>query len=377
MLLAATVLVDGEGSLHKLAKVIFKVDGFVRLVRGEEVACREPQLTRSLIPRKDHARDVFVHGGVEVVEDGVVGGGPLSVGGGGGDRAVDMAEVAGAAERSSHVDAPLGVVPGGEGEDDGAGVMRGTADGDEGGGRSSRRGGGGPVGDGGEHHGSGSSTTGNITSFKDSYPYDKFSPNVDIRFADIGDNVNTNDQAAHRGQSSGPIANCIGTGCSSLGYGAMQELGPFRVSQDNKTLTKNLNAWNTVANVLFLESPAGVGYSYSNTSSDYELSGDQRTADDAYIFLLNWLERFPEYKDRAFYISGESFAGHYVPELAATILLHNTYNNRTIVNLKGVLSLPESEMYAYISNGTSDMRCADALPCHAGSFLCSIASMSR
>ncbi|KAM0881651.1 hypothetical protein ACQ4PT_032812 [Festuca glaucescens] len=128
-----------------------------------------------------------------------------------------------------------------------------------------------------------------------------------------------------------------GPGCSSLGYGAMQELGPFRVSQDNKTLTKNLNAWNTVANVLFLESPAGVGYSYSNTSSDYDLSGDQRTADDAYIFLLNWLERFPEFKDRAFYISGESFAGHYVPELAATILLHNTYNNRTIVNLKGVL----------------------------------------
>ena len=74
-----------------------------------------------------------------------------------------------------------------------------------------------------------------------------------------------------------------------------------------------------VANVIFLESPAGVGYSYSNTSSDYDLSGDERTADDAYVFLVKWLERFPEYKDRTFYISGESYAGHYVPELAATI----------------------------------------------------------
>ncbi|XP_047049506.1 serine carboxypeptidase 1-like [Lolium rigidum] len=128
-----------------------------------------------------------------------------------------------------------------------------------------------------------------------------------------------------------------GPGCSSLGYGAMQELGPFRVSEDNKTLTRNVNAWNNVANVIFLESPAGVGFSYSNTSSDYNLSGDERTADDAYVFLVKWLERFPEYKGRAFYISGESFAGHYVPELAATILLHNTYNNRTIVNLQGVL----------------------------------------
>lgn len=89
--------------------------------------------------------------------------------------------------------------------------------------------------------------------------------------------------------------------------------------------------------MIFLESPAGVGFSYSNTSSDYEESGDSRTADDAYVFLVNWLERFPEYKTRAFYISGESYAGHYVPQLAATILSHNLYSNRTIVNLQGIL----------------------------------------
>jgi serine carboxypeptidase-like clade 2 len=106
-----------------------------------------------------------------------------------------------------------------------------------------------------------------------------------------------------------------------------------------------------VANVIFLESPAGVGFSYSNTSSDYDLSGDQRTAEDAYIFLLNWLQRFPEYKGRAFYISGESFAGHYVPELAATILLHNAYNNRTIVNLKGVL-VPTSNLQVVLIGNT-------------------------
>ncbi|KAL6846446.1 hypothetical protein ACP4OV_023894 [Aristida adscensionis] len=117
----------------------------------------------------------------------------------------------------------------------------------------------------------------------------------------------------------------------------MQELGPFRVNSDNKTLSLNKHAWNNVANVIFLESPAGVGFSYSNTSSDYDSSGDQRTADDAYLFLVNWLDRFPEYKSQPFYISGESFAGHYVPELAATILLHNTYKRGTIINLRGIL----------------------------------------
>jgi len=92
-----------------------------------------------------------------------------------------------------------------------------------------------------------------------------------------------------------------------------------------------------VANVIFLESPAGVGYSYSNTSSDYDRSGDQRTANDAYLFLVNWLERFPEYKSHPFYISGESYAGHYVPELAATILIQNSYNSKTAINLRGIL----------------------------------------
>lgn len=127
-----------------------------------------------------------------------------------------------------------------------------------------------------------------------------------------------------------------GPGCSSFGYGAMEELGPFRVMSDGKTLDKNPFAWNNVANVLFLESPAGVGFSYSNTTSDYAKSGDQRTADDSYVFLINWLQRFPEYKGRDFYISGESYAGHYVPQLAHTILRHNKLSGSKI-NLRGIM----------------------------------------
>ncbi|KAG8063203.1 hypothetical protein GUJ93_ZPchr0003g17312 [Zizania palustris] len=123
-----------------------------------------------------------------------------------------------------------------------------------------------------------------------------------------------------------------GPGCSSLGDGAMLEIGPFFVNSDNKTLSINRYAWNNVANMLFLESPAGVGFSYSNTTSDYNNTGDRSTAADAYIFLTNWFEKFPEYKGRSFFITGESYGGHYIPQLANTILS----NNITIINLKGV-----------------------------------------
>ncbi|KAF6136388.1 hypothetical protein GIB67_036266 [Kingdonia uniflora] len=128
-----------------------------------------------------------------------------------------------------------------------------------------------------------------------------------------------------------------GPGCSSMAYGAMEELGPFRVHSDGKTLYRNQYAWNKVANVLFLESPAGVGFSYSNTTTDYVDIGDKKTAADNYVFLRNWLERFPEYKDRDFYISGESYAGHYVPQLAHTILQHNKRAGKNIINLKGII----------------------------------------
>lgn len=127
-----------------------------------------------------------------------------------------------------------------------------------------------------------------------------------------------------------------GPGCSSLGYGAMEELGPFRVNKDGKTLSLNPYAWNNVANVLFLESPAGVGFSYSNTTSDYKTSGDKKTKVDTYTFLVNWLERFPQYKTSDFFITGESYAGHYVPDLAQLILSNNKITNQTVINLRGI-----------------------------------------
>ena len=64
-----------------------------------------------------------------------------------------------------------------------------------------------------------------------------------------------------------------------------------------------------MANILFCDSLAGVGFLYSNKTTDLYTFGDQRTAEDAYAFLVKWFERFLQYKHREFYIAGESYAG--------------------------------------------------------------------
>ncbi|KAI3801698.1 hypothetical protein L1987_29810 [Smallanthus sonchifolius] len=128
-----------------------------------------------------------------------------------------------------------------------------------------------------------------------------------------------------------------GPGCSSIAFGMAEEVGPFHVNKDGKSVYLNPYSWNTVANLLFLDSPAGVGYSYSNTSSDILSNGDKRTAEDSLQFLLNWLERFPQYKGREFYLTGESYAGHYVPQLSQAIVRYNKANTGSPINIKGYM----------------------------------------
>ncbi|KAI4307175.1 hypothetical protein L6164_030390 [Bauhinia variegata] len=126
-----------------------------------------------------------------------------------------------------------------------------------------------------------------------------------------------------------------GPGCSSVGGGAFTELGPFYPRGDGRGLRKNSMSWNRASNLLFVESPAGVGWSYSNTSSDYN-AGDASSARDMYLFLLKWYDKFPTYRSRELFLTGESYAGHYIPQLADVLLDHNARSTGFKFNIKGV-----------------------------------------
>ncbi|KAG7580322.1 Alpha/Beta hydrolase fold [Arabidopsis suecica] len=127
-----------------------------------------------------------------------------------------------------------------------------------------------------------------------------------------------------------------GPGCSSVAYGASEEIGPFRISKGGSGLYLNKFPWNSISNLLFLEAPAGVGFSYTNRSSDLFNTGDRRTAKDSLQFLIQWLHRFPRYNHREIYITGESYAGHYVPQLAKEIMNYNK-RSKNPLNLKGIM----------------------------------------
>jgi serine carboxypeptidase-like clade 2 len=63
-----------------------------------------------------------------------------------------------------------------------------------------------------------------------------------------------------------------------MGGGFLSELGPFypKKGAQQPALVQNEWRWSRAASLLFLESPAGVGWSYSNTSTDATVGARRR-----------------------------------------------------------------------------------------------------
>jgi len=128
-----------------------------------------------------------------------------------------------------------------------------------------------------------------------------------------------------------------GPGCSSM-EGATTEIGALVLEMIKEScqgpqcdyteqLSLNPYAWNNHANVLFLDQPRYVGYSFGYGP---EVKSSVDAAADFISFYLGWLELFPEFYGRALYIAGESYGGHYIPAWANAILNYN--ENAGILN---------------------------------------------
>ena len=117
--------------------------------------------------------------------------------------------------------------------------------------------------------------------------------------------------------------------CSSL-FGLLGEIGPVIAGFFTGYFEKNEYSWNKKTNLLVFEFPAGLGF--SKTSDRNQTWNDNKTATSNLYALKDFFKMFPEYEKNPFYMSGESYAGVYIPFLSKAII-----DDGKKINLKGVL----------------------------------------
>ncbi|KAI5955217.1 hypothetical protein KGF54_001778 [Candida jiufengensis] len=108
-----------------------------------------------------------------------------------------------------------------------------------------------------------------------------------------------------------------GPGCSS-NIGLAMELGPSMI---NATIQPDFNpySWNSNASLLFLDQPASVGYSTVGDPSEIPFTTEQASIDFV-NFVKLFREKYPQYASLDFHIAGESYAGHYIPKYASSVV---------------------------------------------------------
>lgn len=118
-----------------------------------------------------------------------------------------------------------------------------------------------------------------------------------------------------------------GPGGSAV-FGAWTEMGPFQLMAQGPVYD-GARAWNQAAHMLYLESPAGstiadqTGYSTCSIGGQVEDSCKRTDVTQAVAYahtIEAFLAKFPEYKASELYLTGESYAGQYVPNIAYHLL---------------------------------------------------------
>ncbi|KAI4334343.1 hypothetical protein L6164_019046 [Bauhinia variegata] len=140
-----------------------------------------------------------------------------------------------------------------------------------------------------------------------------------------------------------------GPGCSSE-LAMFYENGPFHIT-GNLSLSWNDYGWDKVSNLLYVDQPTGTGFSYTSDESDLR-HDEQGVSNDLYDFLQEFFKQHHQFAKNGFYITGESYAGHYIPALASRVYQGNKEKREIHINLKGFaigngLTNPSIQYQAY------------------------------
>lgn len=95
--------------------------------------------------------------------------------------------------------------------------------------------------------------------------------------------------------------------------GLFTEMGPWR-PQPNGSLARNPFTWTQKASMVFIEQPAGVGFSFTTDNTLLSSYNDYHASTDNLQVLKAFFQRFPERSSNDLYLSSESYGGHYIPQ---------------------------------------------------------------
>ncbi|KAG8290770.1 hypothetical protein J6590_076459 [Homalodisca vitripennis] len=109
-----------------------------------------------------------------------------------------------------------------------------------------------------------------------------------------------------------------GPGLTSL-YSILLNIGPLKYHEGE--LQKQEFSWNLETNLLLIDQPVGTGYSF--TKSGCYAKNETDVGEDLYKALIQFYQLFPELVKNNFFISGQSYAGHYIPALGHAIHKYN------------------------------------------------------
>ncbi|KAG0055259.1 Cell death protease [Gryganskiella cystojenkinii] len=124
-----------------------------------------------------------------------------------------------------------------------------------------------------------------------------------------------------------------GPGCSSL-EGLFEENGPYNTKDNGRSWQMSPHSWHNLGHVVYIDQPFGTGFSSNQTTvPDEDFIGDTMVN-----FYKNFFKTFPEMKSKKMYITGESYAGRYIPYMAKHVLSHNKAQKHAAdkINLKAV-----------------------------------------
>ncbi|KAK4899991.1 hypothetical protein LTR27_002754 [Elasticomyces elasticus] len=122
-----------------------------------------------------------------------------------------------------------------------------------------------------------------------------------------------------------------GPGCSSLD-GLLQENGPFLWQSGTYSPIRNPYSWINLTNMIWVDQPIGTGFSPAKNGSPQSIKNEHDVAVDFAGFWKNFMQTF-DLEGKKVYITGESYAGQYIPYIAEYFL---EQNNTDYYNVSGI-----------------------------------------